>query len=217
MAWAWSYSRWSCWSTCPLQYKFKHVDKLPETKSQAMLDGIRVHEALANVILKGDAPPPEVHKKTVALLEEIKQQPRVIAEQQWAFDKGWSVRKWFGKDVWVRAILDVGILYSDGTAEAIDWKYGKLAGDYDDQMELFALSVFKYMPSVSHVTTRLHSAKTGAERFADYDAVDVPSTTDKWERRAIAMQEDTEFKPRPNDKCRWCTWRKSNGGPCIYG
>lgn len=213
---AWSYSRWSTYDRCPAQYWFKHIKKLPEEKSAAMQEGLAMHKGIAAHITNGLALPEGIHKDTVKMIGEIKEQPDTVVEQQWAFRQDWSQTTWFAKDVWLRAVLDVGVLYSDMTAVAVDWK-NKLHGDYDDQMDLFALVTFKYLPAISHVTTWLQSYQTGESRLAEYEASDVPDLEAQWTIRASLLASETEWKAKPGSYCRWCAFSKAKGGPCVYG
>lgn len=220
---AWSYSRYSMWSQCPRRYKYKFIDKLPEEKSDAMLAGIDVHERLANVLMGQPAKPLNVvHKKTrdmVDALRKLKEEGAMLTvEQQWAFRKDWSPAQWFGKDAWVRSILDVAVNYMDGTMEVIDWKYGKIgSGSYTDQMEIFAISAFSRFPGIRAIYTRIHSAKTGDEKFGEFGDYETALLKEKWHANAIDVLSDEEFVPRPSDKCRWCPWSASAGGPCEFG
>jgi hypothetical protein len=39
---------------------------------------------------------------------------------------------------------------------------------------------------------------------------------DDWEDKTRPMLNDTIFAPKPGNACRWCHWKKSNGGPCKF-
>ena len=49
-----------------------------------------------------------------------------------------------------------------------------------------------------------------------YVREDVPFLKLDWEQKTKAMLNDTRFAPRPGHYCRWCFFRKTNGGPCQY-
>lgn len=216
---AWSYSAWDLYNTCPLKYKLEKIDRIEVPTGPALLRGREVHDNLAKY-LRGDtdAPGVEIASPTARRLhEEIRAFDNKVIEQQWAFTDQWKGTGWFDKNVWVRVVLDVGVLYDDMTAEVIDHKTGKNSGSYGDQMEIFSLAVFQRQAPVTHVTTRLSFVDYDSEVFAEHDRSELPGLVDKWREKVRPMFEDTEFLPRPNDKCRFCHFRRSNGGVCRYG
>jgi len=215
---AWSYSRAALWEECPLKFKLKHIDKMPETQSPAMARGDKIHKQMAAYVM-GTGPAPAEAAKFDRLSKELAGMPAEVkcVEQQWGFSKSWRPVGWFGKDTWLRVILDAGVVYPDGTADVVDFKTGKKYGSNNDQMELFALATFCRFPHVSDVTTRLWYLDSGEEEVAEFKQDDRGLMIDKWEQRVAPMFADTVFAPRPNDKCRWCSFAKSKGGPCKFG
>lgn len=220
---AWSWSRFALYEQCPLAFKLKNIDKIEEPPSAAMQRGRDVHKALERYIIgEADLPPEVKHPFHVKLYAEMRAVPAEdkVVEQQWGFQRSWKPttgRGWFGKAVWLRASLDLGIMYEDATFEAVDHKTGKKYGHNDDQMELFALSVMcKYTP-VTHVTTRLVYLDSGEQEFGEFPASDREALKAKWEGKVAPMFADTTFAPRPNDKCRFCAYAKGKGGQCKFG
>jgi putative RecB family exonuclease len=216
----WSFSRWNTWDTCPFQYKCKFIDKLPDPPSPAMARGDAVHKALAAHLTSPAPLPPEVtdpfQKQIVA---EMKAHDQKLVEQKWAYDASWGPTGYFGKTTWLRAIADVALLYDDSSVEVIDWKTGKRYGSNDDQMELFALTTFKHFPGRTRngVKTTLVYLDAGSEEPAEFKASDVDRLRAKWDDRAKRMLSDRQFLPRPNDKCKFCRFSRSNNGPCRFG
>ena len=215
---AWSYSRIALWEECPYKFKLKHIDKLKEEQSPAMARGDKVHKGLAAHIT-GEAPMPPEAKPFCGLVAELRTMPadNRVVEQQWGFNKSWRSVGWFDKACWVRVILDAGVVYPDGTADVVDFKTGKKYGTNADQMELFALATFCRFPHLSHVTTRLWYLDSGDEDVAEFEQDARSEMIEKWEKRVAPMFADTTFAPRPNDKCKWCSFSKSKGGPCKFG
>lgn len=226
---AWSFSRYDAYTLCPLKFKRVMLEKaVPFEPSPQMQRGDRIHRAIADHLHTPDkAPPPSValtgedafkhHHDTIAELTQFSDK---VVEQQWGFDRQWRGTGWFSKgsqETWLRQILDVGVLYEDSTAEAVDWKTGKHYGSHEDQMELQALCVMLRVPHAEHVTTRLAYLDAGGVEMGEYPAADKDLLIAKWEEKVRPMFEDNEFLPRPNDKCKWCPLRRSNGGECRYG
>lgn len=216
---AWSWSRFETYELCPLQFKFKVIDKLKTQPNDAMLRGRKIHEAVeAYIVGKADAPPPEVkHSFHQKLLAECRAADDKLTEQQWGFTRQWEPTGWFGKDTWLRTVIDYATVYEDMEVEVIDWKSGKAYGHNADQVELFALSVLCHFKPATKVTTRLVYFDGGTEQIDVVEARDKEKLIAKWNAKVEPMFAETQFLPRPNDKCRWCDFSKSKGGPCRFG
>lgn len=223
---AWSYSRWADHTRCPLFFKEKYIAKsIPDHTSPAMQRGNDIHKGIAAWLEgKAEGCPREAFQnpRAEALLLEMKQMPSdvIVVEQQWGFTANWRSTGWFAKDTWLRVILDVGLVYDDKTAEAIDFKTGKRYGTNADQMELFALGVMCQWLPVTNVTTRLiylDEKGKDIEDIEEFPATHKQRLIDKWTKKVEPMFTDQVYAPRPNDKCRFCPLAKSAGGKCAFG
>lgn len=222
---AWSYSRYVDYKLCPLKFKLKYIDKIKEPGSAAMDRGTDMHsiaESYVNIATgrKPPAMPSELHN-----VREIAEYLRVndaIAEVEWGFTAEWKWTGrpgWFGKDVWYRAKCDVHVLYDDNTALVGDWKSGKKYATNEEQMELFALATKMRYPNLVEVDTRLwylDIAGDDNEVQRVYHENDFITIQADWQRKVVPMFKDRKFAPKPNDRCRWCHYRRDNGGPCKF-
>lgn len=227
---AWSYSRFNDYERCPLYFAEKHVRKsFKDAGSAAMDRGNDIHKGVA-AWLTGAAEglPRDAFQNPRAeeILMELRNMPKdqVMVEQQWGFTHHWKPTGWFNSRgqplTWLRVILDVGILYPDMTAEALDWKTGKRYGSNQDQMELFAVGVMCKIVPVKHVTTRLiylDEKGKNIEDIEEFPATHKQRLIDKWTKKVEPMFTDKVFAPRPNDKCKWCPLARSKGGKCAFG
>lgn len=231
---AWSYSAYANYVLCPLQFKLRKIDKLPEPQAPALERGNTIHVGVAKFISgKTEACPPEAmaHANMADLIHQLRAIPDADkqVEQQWGYGADFTPTTWFNRagqpDVWFRSVLDAGVMYDDMTYEDVDWKTGKrYAQSNDDQMETQALSVMMRFKPVKHVTTRLAyldaggalGSSTGFE-FGEFPATQKQSLADKWRKKVEPMFSDTTFAPRPNDKCKWCHFSRSNTGKCAFG
>lgn len=226
---AWSWSRYETYMQCPLKFKLQVLGKFKKPQTPAMARGNTAHLDLAAYVTGKTAVMPAVvvHPFQRQLVDLIRNFEDKEVEQQWGFDRRWRQTGWFekraGVAAWFRAILDVAILYNDDMiVEPIDWKTGKVYGSNDEQMELFALSaMLKYKPAV-HVTTRLVYLDAQIEQVAEYPAADRDKLVAKWEQKIAPMFNDRDFIARPNDKCRFCDFARSNWSgegpaPCRFG
>ncbi len=213
---AWSFSRYNLYDQCPARFKYKHIDKLPDPGSPAMERGKVIHKEGEEFLLNDGLPVPDSFKLFEDQMEELASLD-VFAEQQWGFNRAWHPTGWFGKDTWLRVMLDAGVEYEDHTADVIDFKTGKKYGDNGEQMELFALATFFRFRGTKEVVTRLWYVDSGDEDIETFTADQVIPLRDKWTKKVQPMFNDTVFAPRPNDKCCWCPYSASAGGPCVYG
>lgn len=216
---AWSFSRWEQYDQCPLKFKLKNIDKLPEPSSPAMDRGTRIHND-AEKFLTANAPLTEELRLFEGLFYELRALPGVVADQktlQWGYTQAWRPTGWFGRDTWFRSVLDAFAPYQDDTATGLDFKTGKKRSVSFDQIETQAMAVFCRIPSLKAVEMRLWYLDSGEEAVQTFTAAQVPALREKWEERVAPMFSDTVFAPRPNDKCRFCHYRQSNGGPCRFG
>lgn len=216
---AWSYSRYTKYALCPLQFKLSVIDKIKEPPSDAMARGDRIHKGAAAFVLGQTATlPTEIrHPYQIKLCGEVAAFPDKLVEHQQGFTRQWKPTGWFSKDTWYRQIYDVALLYEDLTAEAVDWKSGKKYGSNAEQMELQALSLMCQFKPAIHVTTRLVYIDSGEEEIAEFPVAVKEPLKAKWEQKVAPMFSDTVFAPRPNEKCRFCHFAKSKAGLCRFG
>lgn len=217
---AWSYSRYADYQQCPFRFKLKYIDKRPDPGSVHMQRGNDIHKLAEDYVTgKLKTLPKELKNfdKEFKQLRSIK--PEV--EQQWGFRQDWSHTGrpgWFGDDVWFRAKADVAIVYDDNTGEVIDHKTGRKYDTNEDQVELFSLAMFRRYPHLTDITTRLWylDQTTDNEVIREYTLKDAALIQKDWTKRVVPMFVDKKFAPKPNDKCKWCVFRKANGGPCQF-
>lgn len=218
---AWSFSAYDLYHQCPLKYKFEKIDKLKRTDTPALARGREVHDIIAKYLAKETEHLPQTAVKAAnarATYAEFRQFDNVIIEKQWGFNRQWHPTAYFGKDIWLRGVIDAGVLYDDMTAEVIDHKTGKKRSGYADQLELFATTVFCQIPAVTHVTTRLQFVDFEEDpELAEFPASDKAGLIAKWNKKVEPMFNDTTFNPRPSDKCHFCDFSRSKGGQCRFG
>lgn len=218
---AWSYTRYADYKRCPMFFAYKHLLRFREPPGPAMERGRVIHKE-GEAYLTAPRKPRKVPESYGNFRSEMEQlrglNPSV--EQQWGFTRDWTPTDWFGKDCWVRNVLDVCVVYDDDTADVIDHKTGKKYGSNDEQMELFALSTFAKFPQLVHVTTRLWYLDIADPREnkveADFAVKEVAALKKDWDKKVKPMFADRKFPPRPNDKCRFCFLSQAKGGPCKF-
>lgn len=234
---SWSFSRYNTYKECPLKAKFKFIDKRKEPGNDAMNRGSAIHD-LAESYVKGVGKtlPPELalFKKDFAMLRKQykKSINGMVVEDTWAFTKDWTETQWNNWTAcWVRIKLDLAHHEDETTLVITDWKTGKFRIEdnetYLEQLELYALAAFLLYEHIETVKPRLGYLDQGMyyPRPEDpplvFTRADLPRLQKLWEKRVKPMFADRTFAPRPNSKCKWCFFRKSNettpgGGGCKY-
>jgi CRISPR/Cas system-associated exonuclease Cas4 (RecB family) len=215
---AWSYSRLSTYTDCPRKAKYKFLDKLEEPGSSALERGSAIHklaEEYANGRLK--TLPAEL-KAFKAEFEYVKK-VLPVTEQQWAFDKDWVESDWFAKNTWARMVVD--LYYTepkdDSKLVIIDHKTGKINPAHKEQLGLYALGGMCKDEKIQKVEVKLWYLDHGEEvaemfvRSADFTGLKA-----HWNKAVKPMMSDKKFAPRPGNACKWCHFKKNNGGPCEY-
>lgn len=230
---AWSFSRYTCYSTCPAQAKYKFIDKLKEPSSPAMERGSAIH-ALCDDYITGkiNSLPPELKlfsSEFKARRAQFKKSPisnpTISVEGEWAFRADWTPTFWKDWDgAWVRIKTDLTHFEAPTVAIVTDWKSGKPRDEkieeYIQQLDLYAPGVMMTYPRKGLVVRpRIGFLDTGEWYDADereYSINELPALQKAWEKRTKPMLNDTVFAPKPGNHCRWCSFSKSKNGPCKF-
>lgn len=213
---AWSYSRYSDYLKCPLYAKLKHLDKIKEPEGPALEHGSAVHKS-AEQYLKGIVKTlPAVLKPLANIYKELRKLGPAGVEAQWAFRQDWKECDWFAKDCWLRVVIDVFTFTSPTELLIDDHKTGRIYEEKQDQLEEYALAGFLKFPQVTKIRTRFLYIDQQDIREQVFTRDQLPAMQKSWAKKVKPMMLDTAFLPKPNDKCRFCHHRKSNGGVCKY-
>jgi CRISPR/Cas system-associated exonuclease Cas4 (RecB family) len=179
--------------------------------------GSSIHK-LAEDYVKGTIRnlPPEL--KSFAAEFKVLRKEKAIAEEQWAFTAQWGMSDWFGPSAWLRVMTDASLIKGD-TLRVIDYKTGKEREEHKLQLELYQLAGLLRYPDIQKVSAELWYLDLGKiapeeTSFITRDKLNALKLV--WMKRTKAMLSDTRFAPKPGNYCRWCHWRKDNGGPCQF-
>lgn len=219
---AWSYSRYADYRQCPLKFKLKHIDRLPDPGSPAMQRGNLIHKQAEDYIKAKRKP--KLHVNLINVKRELEhcREAGAMAELPWGFKRDWEWTgrsDWFGPDVWFRAKTDVAISYDDNTGLVGDWKTGRKYDENREQIELFGAVSLKRFPEWKMVDVRLWYTDVDPgdnEIQYEFTRKEGELILKDWEKKVVAMFKDKRFAPTPNDKCHWCPFSKAKGGPCKF-
>jgi RecB family exonuclease len=210
---AWSYSRYGLYEQCPFKAKLLYIDKFKEPGSPALDKGVAVHSEIERYLKLKDEPLPQSAIKLCADYEELKAKKPYV-ELEVAFNEKWEPVDWFAKDAWARIKIDA--LIKDGDyCLVIDHKTGRVRDSYEPQLELYALTGLLMFPTVNTVDTALYFVDAGRKYEGQrYTRDDLELLKTRWTERVRPMLTDTTFPATPNQYCKSCVFRKSNGGVC---
>lgn len=210
---SWSYSRYSTYEQCPFKAKLLYIDKFKEPGSPALENGVQVHSDIERYLKVKDERVPQSAFKLMAHYEELKAQKPYV-ELEVCFNNKWEPVDWFAKDAWVRIKIDA-LIKEDKAVKIIDHKTGKVRDSYEPQLELYALTGLLMFPDIETVDTALYFVDAG--KIIDgqqYTRADLEMLKARWTDRVSTMLTDTEFRPTPNQYCKYCHFRRTNAGIC---
>lgn len=208
-----SHSSIKVYEDCPYKYRLTRIDGLKEPTGDAAQRGKDIHTTFENAI--------DLQQKLDGAFEYWNDYIAELitkgakSEVQFAITKDWVRTDFLAANAWLRGIYDV--LWVDGNhAHVLDWKTGK-ERDYGDQLKLYAVIILAEYPQVEKVTTEICyidlNKKVNVASYARKDFTDLK----EWlSNRAIRIEKDDIYAPKPSNSCRWCHFRKDNGGPCQW-
>lgn len=203
----WSYSALTAFETCPRRFELTRVSKkVVEPQTEATIWGNKVHKAL-ELYAKGEKPlPPDMEKYGRYVKKIMSYEGKRVVEERVALTKDFRPTKWMAKDVWVRGIIDIGVVGSE-RAYLLDWKTGKRKPD-SDQLMLFAALAFAMYPWIDSVVTGFIWLKEDKFDKQMFTRDQLPTIWSEFlprlSRVARAYNED-KWTPKPSGLCRnWC-------------
>lgn len=203
----WSYSALTAFETCPRRFELTRVSKkVVEPQTEATLWGNKVHKAL-ELYAKGTKPlPPDMEKYGRYVKKIMSYEGKRVVEERVALDRNLRPTKWMAKDVWVRGVIDIGVVGSE-RAYLLDWKTGKRKPD-SDQLKLFAALAFAMYPWIDSVVTGfiwLKEDKFDKQLFTRQQLPEIWSEFLPRLSRVAHAYNENKWAPKPSGLCRnWC-------------
>ena len=211
---AFSYSAVKLYEQCPSRYKFNRIDRLPEPSGPAAERGTSIHSEIEN-ILNGSLM--LLSEPVMHLADKLEGWIRLKAasELKFAVDHGWDPVDYTAPAAMLRGIIDLYIEQGD-EATVLDFKTGK-DRDYSDQVTVYAAVILAVKPHIKKVNLVIEFLDL--KKTTTYN----PLTRDQLEDlktlisgRIETIRKDAIFAPNPSGLCKFCHYRKSNGGPCKW-
>lgn len=241
----WSISKLFMYESCPMRFRLKYIDRLPEPPlppDNPMERGSRIHTDLEHYIDGRKDSLDKCEARQLAPLmdsynamRDLYMAGKVTAEQDWWFDADWQPCD--RNNVWLWAKLDVSIVDEDApdtvkigrelfatngsVAISGDHKSGKSqykTVEHVQQTQLYcAISALKY-PQVHLHVAELYYVDEGWVRAAAYTREEALKFIGRFEARAQKIYTDRVFRPNPNKvTCRFCPYSPRGTGACPVG
>jgi putative RecB family exonuclease len=216
--------------TCPLLYRFRVIDRLPEPPSPAATRGTLVHAVLERLF--DESAPRRTPETARALLAP--QWERLLATERdaWLTEAGAMLDRYFtledptriepsDRELAVEATLESGLLlrgYIDrldvaasGEIRIVDYKTGTSPREEFEaralfQMKFYAVALWLTRRRVPRLLQLIYLGNGEIVRYAP-DEADLRATVRKIEAlwRAIERARSTgDWRPRPSRLCAWC-------------
>ena len=220
---AWSHSRLKNYEQCPHRIFLSSVEKHKEEQHPAAVRGQAIHDAAENFVT-GNGPFDPALKKYKPEFERLKreyaEEKNIVVEQEWGFDVDWEPCEYHGKNVWLRAKLDLYQQIDPISAYAIDYKTGRKEGNalaHISQGRDYAIAAFMRYPELQHFIIEFWYLDLSPESILKkkYTRAQAMLFLPKLNIRAHKLTSDCEFTPKPSKpNCRWCPHRAS--GVCDW-
>jgi len=226
----WSFSKLKKFEKCPYCVYLKEVKQFTVKDPDpdiidAAARGRRIHNEAENYVRGSCDTLPKSLKKFRADFVFLKQQfdnGNVELEENWGFDRNWTITDWIDENVWARLKADAVLHFDITAASIIDYKTGRKQGNevsHNQQGSLYGVGLMLRQPNLECIDVDFWYLDEGKRTHKSYTRSQLLPIMVKFEARAKRMTEATTFKPKPNKyNCMWCDYGPSNGtGDCAYG
>lgn len=224
-----SYSMYQCYTGCPMKYKFKYLMKLKDPfTGPAAERGTQIHNRIEHYIRGYDVKLPWDAERPMdkvpalgrehplqGVADRFRNWPNgdKHAEKKFGFDIDWTPYPHDSDNTAYVVVFDAAAC-RDGTVEIAEWKSGKPSDSHADQRLFYSLAGLRiWLPKKVQVTTYYVDMTGPAKRITVTDN-DEKELRDMWSQRREQIVNDNILAPNPGYGCKWCHYRKSNGGPC---
>lgn len=210
---AFSNSSIKTYEDCPYKYKLTRIEHRQEPTGPAAERGKMIHSEFENALVSLNLVPAEHEYWQTYIAELIAKKTR--SEVEFAVTRDWSVCGFKDSHAWLRGIYDA--VYFDGArAHVLDWKTGK-ERDYGDQLKLYATVILACYPEIEEVTTEIcYIDLQKRQACPTYKRSQLGELKQWMADRMHKIENDSIFAPNPSFGCKWCHFRKDNGGPCQW-
>lgn len=220
----WSFSGLKNWESCPHSIKLAKIDREPQKQGEAAARGSIIHD-MCEQYVRGQIPTLEGDAKTkfehfTSDFSQLKrmfdeqvdgQYPSIEMEENWGIRLDWSGCDWEDPELWGRGKLDVFVRESETSCRIIDYKTGRKFGNemkHNDQGLSYAIyALHRFNKEITHFSVEFWYLDQGEKMVRTFSARQLEILHPRYNKRALRMTTDTEFKSKANaDTCRFCNY-----------
>ena len=216
----WSYSRLSCYESCPKQFWYSYVENMPSFRPPhpAADRGTAIHLEGENYLKGVGHIYPASYQKVAGHIMGLRS-VKALPEHKIAVNEAWEIVDWKDATAYYRGIIDVHWYdLPTKTVNIQDFKTGQVYPEHKQQMTDYIPLVAPLYPEAERFTTRLV--------YIDQGDVTPPKHVEADKLRPIRLlldgrianaEADTIFPENPGSACKWCNYHGKHGGPCKVG
>lgn len=225
----WSFSKLAMYESCPLQFKLRYIEKLPEPPrppDNPLERGNRIHDNLEKFVKSEgtlrDNEARKIVEFTPALehLQQLYLEGKAVAEDNWWFSRDWDPCD--RKHVWLWSKLDFNVHdETNGHTIVGDYKSGKSGYktvDHIQQIQLYSAVAALRQDWADTITAELWYVDEGWVRSSTYTREEALKFVGRFDARAQRIYNDRFFKHNANKvTCRFCPFSPRGTGACPVG
>ncbi len=213
-----SYSKISVYNTCPLQYKFRYVDRINVQQSASQVRGYIIHYVLHKIahmdIVDFEIVKNEVIKDLSSkysldnILQAIKDVEKWYKKFEFVYtietEKEFSIS--IGDDIIVGSIDRIDKL-DDETYNVIDYKTGTSEYDIENSLQLYiyALATFRMYDAQKVIVSYkyIDNDTTTSNTYFSYEIENIENIIKSY---IYAIKNDNVYSPRIGIQCVFCSF-----------
>lgn len=225
----WSFSSLMNFETCPMRFKLKQIDRLPELPrppDNPMERGNRIHKRL-ELFVQGEGPMDHEARAIDAFLDALNDLRELyalgiaITEDDWLFNRDWE--QCDKTSPWLWAKLDFCVQDKPRSTVIVgDYKSGKSAYkavEHVQQLQLYAAVAALMYEWADTIIAELWYVDEGHVKQLEFTREEALRLVGRFQVRADKIYEEKLWKPNPNVmSCKYCAYGPRNGtGACPVG
>lgn len=219
----WSYTKIISLQTCPRQFYYRYVAKLPEHKTEETRIGLAIHEILANLLrtnltFKQAFIHAAIHQqlskeslKTITackpyiltFVKNYKMRP-FKAEYRFGLDKDFQPCQFFAPNVYFRGVCD--LLVVDEVPEVLDFKTStntsNISMHYEKQLCLYSWAITKIF-KLKKIQAKLFFVRSNVFQDVDVQNAETESLNLLATVKTVTTVADI---PKPGAHCSYCSY-----------
>ena len=214
-----SYSRNATAKQRPAKFYWSYIERVevPREPSPAMERGSEIHNSL-EAFMQGHSEMlhPDIHEHYGQFFFSIRENYTVQPEARWAFNWQWEPCDYDDVHCMVRGFMDLKFVPENENIQIYEYKTGKIYPEHRHQFCLYGTAALIQHPDKQGVdVTGVYVDQKKNDKIY-YPASMLGEYKPMFKKEFREIEDCEDFIPKPQFACRWCQFRKENGGPCQF-